>query len=174
MKKYAKVDVVVEPRANNVKFGKGVTVKDGCQLSNVIIGDNTRLGRNVTIFGARRKPVVIGKNCYIPYGCYFSGADGKNQIIIKDNVIFAPYCVILTSSGPCAPQVQSKLINRFPQRTGSVVIEDDCWIMARSTILPGVRLGREAAVAAHSLVKKSFKSSVLIGGVPAKIIRSIR
>jgi acetyltransferase-like isoleucine patch superfamily enzyme len=45
--------------------------------------------------------------------------------------------------------------------------------MTRSTILPGVNLGEGVAVAAHSLVKDSFESHMLIGGVPAKILRRL-
>lgn len=158
---------------HNVRAGAGIKIKDGCQLSNVRVGDNVQIGRNVTIFGSVERPVLIGDNCYIPYGCFFSGSGGTCQIIIGKNVIFAPYCVILTGSGPTSTTTRSRLSSCFPTEVADVTIDDDCWIMTRSTILPGVKLGEGIAVAAHSLVKDNFESYTLIGGVPARIIRRL-
>lgn len=50
-------------------------------------------------------------------------------------------------------------------------IEDDCWIGARAVILPGVRIGRGATVAAGAVVNKDVEAETLVGGVPAKLIK---
>jgi acetyltransferase-like isoleucine patch superfamily enzyme len=166
-------DITSEPKLRNAKAGKNAKIRDGCQLNNVQLGDNVQIGRNVTIFGSNEKPVIIGDNCYIPYGCFFSGAGGSCQITIGKNVIFSPYCVILTGSGPTSPGSQSSLSACFNTEVKDVIIGNDCWIMTRSTILPGANLGKGVAVAAHSLVKDSFEDYSLIGGVPAKLIRKL-
>jgi acetyltransferase-like isoleucine patch superfamily enzyme len=53
---------------------------------------------------------------------------------------------------------------------GDVVIEDHVWIASRSTILPGIRIGRGAVVAACSVVTKDVPALAIVGGVPAKVI----
>jgi acetyltransferase-like isoleucine patch superfamily enzyme len=57
---------------------------------------------------------------------------------------------------------------------GDIIIGKDCWVGANSIILSGVQLGDRTVVAAGSVVTKSFvHGSVLIGGVPAKIMKRI-
>lgn len=53
-------------------------------------------------------------------------------------------------------------------------IEADCWIGARATILPGVTIGRGATVAAGAVVIKDVEAETLVGGVPARFIRSLK
>lgn len=55
-------------------------------------------------------------------------------------------------------------------RSTDVVIEEDCWVGANVTILPGGKLGRGCVVAACALVNKEFPPYAVIAGVPAKII----
>jgi maltose O-acetyltransferase len=51
-----------------------------------------------------------------------------------------------------------------------VIIESDVWLCARSTILPGVRIGRGAVVAAHGLVTRDVDPFTVVSGVPAQPI----
>jgi maltose O-acetyltransferase len=51
-----------------------------------------------------------------------------------------------------------------------VVIEDDVWLASKSTVLPGVRIGRGAVVAAHALVTRDVEPFTVVGGVPARPI----
>jgi acetyltransferase-like isoleucine patch superfamily enzyme len=51
-----------------------------------------------------------------------------------------------------------------------VVIEDYVWLATNVTVLPGVRIGRGAAVAAGSIVTKDVPPCAVVGGVPAKTI----
>jgi acetyltransferase-like isoleucine patch superfamily enzyme len=54
-----------------------------------------------------------------------------------------------------------------------VVIEDDVWIAARVTVLKGVRIGRGAVIAAGAVVTKDVPPYTVVGGVPAKVIRTL-
>ena len=58
----------------------------------------------------------------------------------------------------------------FPK---SVVIEDDVWIASRVSILPGVTVGKGSVIAAGAVVTKDVPPSSLVGGIPARIIRTI-
>jgi len=55
-------------------------------------------------------------------------------------------------------------------RSGPVTIEDHVWIASRVTILPGVKIGRGAVVAAGAVVTKDVPPSAIVAGVPAKVI----
>lgn len=55
-------------------------------------------------------------------------------------------------------------------RAGAVVIEDYVWIASRATILPGVRIGRGAVVAACAVVTRDVPPMAIVGGVPARVI----
>lgn len=53
----------------------------------------------------------------------------------------------------------------------SIVIEDDCWLGANSSILAGVRIGHGSIVATGAVVTKDVPPYSIVGGMPARIIR---
>lgn len=53
-----------------------------------------------------------------------------------------------------------------------VVIEDDVWIGSNSIIMAGRKIAKGGIVAAGSVVTKDFPEYSIIGGNPARIIRS--
>lgn len=57
------------------------------------------------------------------------------------------------------------------QKTGSVVIGDNCWIGANVFIGPGITIGENAVIGANSVVTKDVPPREIWGGVPAKLIR---
>ena len=56
---------------------------------------------------------------------------------------------------------------------GKITIENNCFIGARSTILPGVTIGNSCIVAAGSVVTKDIPNGEVWGGVPAKFIKTV-
>lgn len=52
-----------------------------------------------------------------------------------------------------------------------IVIEDDAWIGAHSTILPGVTIGKGAVVGAGSVVTKDVEPYAIVVGVPARLLK---
>lgn len=59
-----------------------------------------------------------------------------------------------------------------PVSNGHVVIENDVWIGESVTIMSGVRIGSGSVVAANSLVHKDVEPYTIVGGNPAKMIKS--
>jgi maltose O-acetyltransferase len=58
------------------------------------------------------------------------------------------------------------------QEDRPIIIEDDVWIGARVTILPGVKIGRGAIIGAGSVVTSDIPPYCIVAGNPARIIRS--
>ena len=54
---------------------------------------------------------------------------------------------------------------------GSIIVEDDVWIGARTVILSGVRIGQGAIIAAGSVVTKDVEPYSIVAGNPAKLIK---
>jgi acetyltransferase-like isoleucine patch superfamily enzyme len=56
--------------------------------------------------------------------------------------------------------------------TSPIVVGNDVYIGVRSIILPGVTIGDNCVIGAGSLVTKDIPANSVVGGVPAKLIKS--
>lgn len=110
------------------------------------------------------KNIKIGKNVFINSGCKFQDQGG---ICIGDGSLIGHNVVIATLNHSMDA---SKRANIIPK---PVVIGKNVWIGSSSTITPGVRIGDGAVIAAGSVVTKDVASYSLVGGVPAKKIKSL-
>jgi acetyltransferase-like isoleucine patch superfamily enzyme len=54
-----------------------------------------------------------------------------------------------------------------------IFIKQNAWIGANVTLLPGVTIGENAVVAAGAVVSKDVPDNAVVGGIPAKIIKTI-
>ncbi|MAS96522.1 MAG: acetyltransferase [Verrucomicrobiales bacterium] len=104
------------------------------------------------------KRVSLGNNCVVNFGCLFDGR--KYNIDIGDNVSIGPEATILTlGHDPQSPM--------FEDRGGSVIIENRAWIAYRAIVLPGIRIGEGAIVAAGAVVTKDVMPFSIVAGNPA-------
>jgi acetyltransferase-like isoleucine patch superfamily enzyme len=110
------------------------------------------------------KHTQIGKNVFINFDCVFLDLGG---IIIEDNVLIAPKVSLLSEGHPINPNDRQSLV------PGRIRISKNAWIGAAATILPGVTIGENSVVAAGAVVSKDVPANTLVGGIPAKIIKSI-
>lgn len=114
-----------------------------------------------TNFGVFTK---IGKNVFINHACSFLDMGG---ITIEDGVLIGPRVNLVTENHPLEPSDRRALI------TKPILIKRNAWIGAGATILPGVTVGENAVVAAGAVVSRDVPANVVVGGIPAKIIKSI-
>jgi acetyltransferase-like isoleucine patch superfamily enzyme len=70
------------------------------------------------------------------------------------------------------PLVPNPLSALHPKSTGSISVGNDVWIGTRATVLGGVNIGDGAIVAAGSVVTRDVAAYDIVGGVPARRIRS--
>ena len=111
--------------------------------------------------------IKIGKN--VAYSFAVSGGlyiQAKNGIEIGDDVLIAPGVKIVSTNHD---EVTFNATEEPP-----IVIGDHCWLGSNSIILPGVTLGKHVIVGAGAVVTKSFPDGVILGGVPAKVIRKVK
>ena len=121
-------------------------------------------------------PVVIGKyeniilhdNSEIERGCTLVA---KDIIEIGQNSTLAYGVMVLTSADPNGPH--NKLSKLYPPLKAPVKIGNDCWIGARSVILPGVTIGDCSVVAAGSVVTVDVQPNTLVAGVPATVKKKL-
>lgn len=110
--------------------------------------------------------IHVGENFYANFDCVILDCA---KVTIGKNCLLAPGVNIYTATHPIeAPLRQALLENAKP-----VTIGDDCWIGGNAVINPGVTLGDRVVVASGSVVTKSFKEDVVIGGNPARILKEI-
>lgn len=108
--------------------------------------------------------IKIGKNVFINHACTFLDLGG---ITIEDDVLIGPKVNLITENHPLDPSKRKSLDLK------SVLIKKNAWIGAAATILPGVTIGENAVVAAGAVVNKDVPDNSIVGGVPARIIRTI-
>lgn len=109
----------------------------------------------------RGKNIILGNHCIINKNVLLDGRGGT--LTLGDNVDIAQEVNIWTLSHDPNDDFHTT-------RGADVTIEDYVWIASRATILPGIRVGRGAVVAAGSVVTKDVPPRSIVAGVPAKVI----
>jgi maltose O-acetyltransferase len=135
----------------------------GIQISGGTVWDSIE----IRPIGAASR-IEIGQGCFINSGVRFECAPNVT-IKIGNRVQIGPRCSFETMNHSVVLLEKNKR-GGFPE---SIVIEDDVWLAARVTVLPGVRIGRGSVVAAGAVVSKNVPPFTLVGGVPARIIKKI-
>ena len=90
----------------------------------------------------------------------FSYINALYGVEIKDNVQIGSHCSIYS-------------VSTIDNSHGKVVLKQNCRIGSHSTILPGVSIGKNSIIGAHSLVNKNIPDNVVAFGAPAKVVRQL-
>ena len=136
------------PPYRRFKLGRKSVVESFACINNavgdVIIGDHCLVGLHATVVG----PVMMGNYIGLGQGtCVF----GLNHVFEDtDEYIF-----------------------KQGVTTKQIVIEDDVWIGANVTVLPGVTIGHHSVIAAGAVVNRDIPPHSLAAGVPAVVKRKI-
>ncbi|GAB4219970.1 MAG: hypothetical protein Fur009_8440 [Candidatus Microgenomates bacterium] len=128
-------------RLAGIKIGKGSTIHTGARFYEL---KNIKIGDDT----------IIGENVIL---------DGRDKIEIGNHVDIASEVMIYNSEHDVNSE-DFKAIN------APVIIEDYVFIGPRAIILPGVKIGKGAVVAAAAVVTKDVPPYAIVAGVPAKII----
>lgn len=121
--------------------------------------------------------VEMGEGSYANLGfMVIPNNSSKKMLFIGKNVSIAPNVVCICESNAN----NGKEINTYSYvkdvltKAEEIHIEDEAWIGANVTILPGVTIGRSSIIGAGSVVTKNVEPYSIYAGVPARKIRDIR
>ncbi len=109
--------------------------------------------------------IDAGKDVFINSGCHFQDQGG---IIIEDGSFIGHNVVLATINHDLDPT------NNRKNHYAPITIESHVWIGSNATILPGVTIGEWAAVAAGAVVIKDVLPYTVVGGVPARVLKTVR
>ena len=156
---------------NKLKYcGEGVRL---FSLSKMIHPQNAELDDYCQImdfaFIDAGKSFKLGKYSTVTWHCLIEG--GAN-VHIGDRVFLGPGSKILCSTYELNGYYAIEHIPEECRATlyGDIFIEDDAYIGANSTVLPGVKIGEGAVVGANSLVNRNLKPWGIYFGNPVKLI----
>lgn len=118
--------------------------------------------RNV-LYGYGPERLVIGRFCAIAAGTRFLLAGAEHPML---GVSTYPFTIF---GGDWTARTLD-LVAAMPSR-GDTVVGNDVWIGYQATIMPGVRIGDGAIIAAKSVVTGDVPPYTIVGGNPARPIR---
>lgn len=123
--------------------GKNVNIERGATFSHRCeLGDNSGIGVNARLYG---------------------------KVIIKDNVMMAPDCIIYVRNHRF-DRTDIPMCEQGSTEEQPVTIHSDVWIGGRVIILPGIEIGEGAIIGAGSVVTKNVAPYSIVAGNPARVI----
>ena len=149
-------------------------IKNVITAPNIIVGDYTyyddalaptEFEKNNVLFNYPEfgDKLIIGKFCSIASGTKFIMGSANHRL---GSVTTYPFNVFGGSWQENTPDHMSQLPFK-----GDIVIGNDVWIGRESIIMPGVKIGDGAIIAAYSVVTKDVEPYSVVGGNPARFIK---
>jgi acetyltransferase-like isoleucine patch superfamily enzyme len=132
----------------DVEFGQGVT----------LVGDIVP----IEFVSYKGSHISIGDHTFINYGASITA---YKQVKIGRHCLLGHHLLILDRNEHGIEQ------REVAPPAAPVIIEDHVWIGSRAIILPGVRIGRHAAIGAGSVVTRDIPANCLAVGNPARVVR---
>jgi acetyltransferase-like isoleucine patch superfamily enzyme len=164
-------DGVLLASPERISLGEGSSIGRGAALrANTKVSPGITLSPRVSlkdgvILNANTGRITIGERSWLGPYCVIYGNGGVD---IGRDVMIAAHTLI-TSVGHEHESLDVPMMHQ-PLRLAPVRIEDDVWIGARCTLLPGITVGRGAIVGAGSVVTRDVAPWAIVGGVPARVV----
>ena len=152
------------------KIGEHVVFEDGVRVwhpETIELGNNIYVGHDAMLKGYYLGRMQIGDDTWLGQGVDLHAAGG---LTIGQRVGVGPFVKMITSyhdaTNPEAAILDGEL------QFAATVIEDNADIGLGAIIIPGVRIGRGAQVAAGAVVTKDVEPGTVVAGNPAKLLRN--
>lgn len=154
-------------------YKTSVFIKNIVKAKNIMIGDYTyfddphplEFEKNNVLFNYPEfnDHLIMGKFCQIASGVKFIMGPANHRL---GSITTYPFNVF---GGVWQEQTPNHL-SQLPYK-GDTVLGNDVWIGKESIIMPGVKIGDGAIIAAYSVVTKDVEAYSVVGGNPAKFIK---
>ncbi|WP_430934761.1 acyltransferase [Saccharicrinis sp. 156] len=161
-------------KGGKLKIGHNFSIEYGSRIFTAkewLFGNDVKIATHCAIFSRESVQgiLTIGEGTHIGDNTIL---DITDNLSIGEEVAIGPNCTIYTHDH------DYKQTNKAAWKGGivkkPVVIEDGAWIGSGVTILPGISIGKNAVVAAGSVITKDVPELTIWGGVPAKQIKTIQ
>ncbi len=123
-----------------------------------------KVGRNVIVRPSARITypwkVTIGNEGWI---------GDRATLYSLDQITIGAHCCISQNAYLAAAGHDIRSVS-FDYVTSHVFVEDEVWVATGAMLLPGVRIGRGAVIAAGTVVTKDVPEAAIMAGVPARQI----
>lgn len=164
--------------SKNIIFGKSVTIERNCVIDGyakqkIILGNGVKIGAFSTLtttshFSKYGIGLKMGNNSAVGDFTHFGASGGieiGNDVIMGSYVSFHSENHIFSDS--------RKLIREQGTTSKGIKIGNNVWVGAKATFLDGCEVGNNSVVAAGAVVNGIYPDNSIIGGIPAKILKSI-
>lgn len=162
----------------NIQFGKNCTIEkgtriDGYAVHKILLGNGCKIGAyslvtctsHLSKYGIGFK---MGDHSAIGDFAHFGASGG---IEIGSNVIMGSYISFHSENHVFSDN--TILIREQGVTSKGIKLGNNIWVGAKATFLDGTVVGNNCVVAAGAVVNGIFPDNVVIGGVPAKILKTI-
>lgn len=162
------------------------------------VGKHCVLGRHLSIEGGGSGVITLGDNTtigeHVVLGCWLSAKDitpkihigsntnigdynhisASNEVVIGNGVLTGRFVYISDNNHGSTDVVSlhKRPLERDLNVKGPVHIEDNVWIGDKVSILSGVTIGEGSVIACNAVVTKDVPPYSVVGGVPARIIKT--
>ena len=163
--------------ADQIRLGRNVYLDEGVYIhacpAGVSIGAGTNVmhGAILHVYNFRGLPhagIRIGQDSLIGE---YSVIRGQGGVTIGDRVYTSPHCQLIAVNHVFDDPGRPFTVQGITAQ--GIVVEDDVWLGSASIVLDGVRIGKGAVVAAGAVVTADVPAHMLVGGIPARVIRNI-
>lgn len=170
----SRVDIRIGQKGR-IDIGDHFSIEQGSRLftkSDWVFGSNVKIATNCAIFSREaglNGTLRIGDGTHIGDNTIIDVTDDVN---IGHEVAIGPNCTIYTHDHDYKHADKAAWKGGITKQP--IKIEDGAWIGSNVTLLPGITIGKNAVIAAGSVVTKNITERTIWGGIPAKLIKEIK
>lgn len=147
----------------NLRVSKGVEFR---LYGHLVLADGVQIHRGSLIEVGPDAAMRLGSNVWIGAGCVLAAAE---QVTVGDRVLIGEHCSVRDGEhhvDALERRGEGRLV------TTPVAIGNDVWIGAGARVLKGASIGDRVVVGANSVVRSSVANDLVVGGVPARPLRT--
>lgn len=158
---------------SKIEIGRNVFIDDGCSFdargpdARIILHDNVFVSRQ-SIIRTRGQTIEVGKGSDIGANCLVST---DSSLKIGEDVLLAAYTYVCAGGNHVFRDPRVPILRQGMRSKGGVVIGNNVWVGAHSSIFDGVTIGEGSIIGAHSMVNRSLPEMKICFGSPARVVR---